>query len=134
MRSVQLFPALDLESLTQLLDGVGQRSGCEWFDIADGRVEVSVRAYGSVSAMVEDLERQGIDPVAVARIRHATDDLSAVWVEVRISGRGDFQAEMLELVGRVLAVDGLGVDDYSDGAWSLDEIRNGRGDGVMFRA
>jgi hypothetical protein len=117
-----------------LLDSVGRRSGDEWFDVAGRRVEVSVSVYDSVAAMVEELDRQGFDSAAAARLRLAGDVLSGVWVEVRISGRGDFHAEMLELTERILAAGGYGVDDYSGGVWSLSEIRDGRADCARFRA
>lgn len=134
MRSVQLFPVIGLADLTALLDSVGQRSGDEWFDIADHRLEASVSGYESVAAMVDELERQGFEPAAVDDLRRAGDGLSGLWVEVRISGSGDFQAEMLELTERILAAGGYGADDYSDGVWSLGEIKGGRSDGSRFRA
>lgn len=69
-------------------------------------------------------DRQGFEPAAVDGLRRAGDALAGLWVEVRISGRGDFQAEMLQLTVRILADGGYGADDYSVGVWSLDEIRS----------
>jgi hypothetical protein len=43
-----------------------------------------------------------------------------------VAGRGDYQAEMRDLVERLLTEGGCAFDDYSDDAWSLAQIRHGR--------
>ncbi|WP_344190270.1 hypothetical protein [Kribbella karoonensis] len=68
---------------------------------------------------------------ALRQVRHALAD---AWVEVRVSGRGNYQAEMRDLVERLLAEGGYAIDDYSGDTWSLEEIRNGHADGQTFPA
>lgn len=135
MRSVQVFPRMDLRRLTCLLDSVGERAGLEWFGVADRRLEVSLTRYESVQDLIQALAEEGsFSASELDALRHVRDELAGVWVEVRVSGRGDYQAEMRDLVELLLAEGGYAIDDYSDDTWSLEQIRNGRPDGQTFRA
>ena len=135
MRSVQVFPGMDLRRLTSLLDDVGDRAGSEWFGVADRRLEVGLTHYESAHELIQALEDEGSFAVSeVEALREVRDELAGSWVEVRVSGRGDYQAEMRDLVERLLAEGGYAVADYSDGPWSLDQIRHGRPNGQTFRA
>jgi hypothetical protein len=135
MRSVQVFPVMDLRLLMALLDSVGKRAGSEWVGIADRRLEVGLTRYESVHDMIQALDDEGSFSAAVVdALRQVGEELAGVWVEVRVSGRGDYQVEMRGLVERLLADGGCAFDDYSDDAWSLEQIRNGRADGQSFQA
>ncbi len=136
MRSVQLFPAMRPQRLTSVLDEIGERAGSEWFGIADGRLEVKVEEHESMEDLLRSLQDEGswsateIDALQKA----GGGELGGSWVEVRVSGRVDGQEEMRSLVLRLLAEGGYGFDDYSDRAWSLEEIRDGLPTGETFRA
>jgi hypothetical protein len=135
MRSVQVFPGMDLRRLTSLLDSMGDRAGSEWFGASDQRLEVTLTRYESAQDLIHALEDEGsFSAFEVDALRQVRDELAGSWVEVRVSGRGDYQAEMRELVERLLAEGGYAFDDYSDGAWSLEQIRHGRPKGQTFRA
>jgi hypothetical protein len=64
----------------------------------------------------------------------SVSDCAGVWVEVRVSGCGDYQAEMLDLVERLLADGGFAADDHSHHLWSLAQIHQGRASGQTLRA
>jgi hypothetical protein len=130
-----VFPGMDLPRLTSLLDHMGDRAGSEWFGIADRRLEVSLTHYESVQGLIHALEDEGAFSASdVGALRQVRDELAGSWVEVRVSGRGECQAEMYDLVERLLADGGYAFDDYSDGPWSLEQIRHGRPKGQTFRA
>jgi hypothetical protein len=134
MRSVQAFPNLDLPQLTSVLDTIGERAGSEWFD-TERRLEVRLTCHESAEALIQALEAEGsFSPPELDALRQVRVQLSGAWVEVRVSGRGDYQAEMLDLVERLLADGGYAVDDYSDHLWSLEQIRLGRSTGQTLRA
>jgi hypothetical protein len=115
MRSVQVFPSMTVRGLLSLLDSVGERAGSEWFGIADRRLEVSLDRYESVQDLIHAVEDEGsFSSSEIDRLRRVRDELAGAWVEVRVSGRGDYQAEMLDLVGRLLAEGGYAADDHSD--------------------
>jgi hypothetical protein len=135
MRSVQVFPGMNVPRLMSLLDSVGERAGSEWFGIADGRLEVSLTRYESAQDLIQAPENDGsFSESEIERLRHVWDELAGVWVEVRVSGRGEFQAEMLDLVELLLTEGGYALDDHSDQAWSLEQIRHGRATGQTLRA
>jgi hypothetical protein len=91
--------------------------------------------YDSAQALIEVLDDEGSYSAAVlGALQQVQDELSGAWVEVRVSGRGDFQAEMRDLVGCLLAAGGYAVDDYSDVVWSLEQIRSDGPGGRTFRA
>jgi hypothetical protein len=134
MRSVQVLPGMNVHRLMALLDSVGERAGSEWFGIAGGRLEVGLTCYDSVRNLVDALEKDSFSASEIAGLRRVGNELAGVWVEVRVSGRGDFQAAMLDLVELLLAEGGYAFDDYSQQAWSLDQIRRGRAAGQTLRA
>jgi hypothetical protein len=135
MRSVQVFPSMTVRGLLSLLDSVGERAGSEWFGIADRRLEVSLDRYESVQDLIHAVEDEGsFSSSEIDRLRRVRDELAGAWVEVRVSGRGDYQAEMLDLVGRLLAEGGYAADDHSDHLWSLAQIHQGRARGQTLRA
>lgn len=135
MRSVQVFPRMDLRRLVCLLDSVGERTGLEWFGVADRRLEVSLTRYESVHDLIRALADEGsFSASELDGLRQVRHELAEVWVEVRVSGRGGNQAEMRDLVERLLAEGGCAIDDYSNDPWSLEQIRDGRADGQTFRA
>jgi hypothetical protein len=135
MRSVQVFPGMDLRRLMSLLDSMGDRAGSEWIGVADRRLEVSLTRYESAQDLIHALEDEGsFSASEVDALRQVRDKLAGSWVEVRVSGRGDYQAEMRDLVGRLLAEGGYAFDDYSDDPWSLEQIRHGGPEGQTFRA
>ncbi|MEV6887467.1 hypothetical protein [Kribbella sp. NPDC051137] len=118
-----------------LLDSVGERAGLEWFGIADRRLEVSLRRYQSVEDLLHALAEEGsFSASELDALRQVRDAFAGAWVEVRVSGRGNYQAEMRDLVERLLAEGGYAIDDYSGDTWSLEEIRNGHADGQTFPA
>jgi hypothetical protein len=118
---------MDLRRLTSLLDNVGDRAGSEWFGVADRRLEVSLTHYESAQDLIHALEDEGSFSASdVDSLRQVRDELAGSWVEVRVSGRGDCQAEMRDLVERLLAEGEYAFDDYSDDPWSLEQIRHGR--------
>jgi hypothetical protein len=115
---------MSVHPLMSLLDGVGERTGAEWSGIADQRLEASLTRYESVQDLIHAVESEGSFSAAeVAALRQVEDQLAGVWVEVRISGRGDDQAEMLELVEHLLSEGGYAFDDRPNRAWSLEQIR-----------
>ncbi|WBQ05972.1 hypothetical protein [Kribbella sp. CA-293567] len=135
MKSVQVFPRMQRERVKALLNSVGERSGSEWFGIADRRLEASMKYYESDAELIQALtDEASFSSSDLNAVRRVSNELSGVWVEVRVSGRGDFQAEMRQLVDRLLTEGGYALDDYSLGVWSLAEIRHGRRDGQPFRA
>jgi hypothetical protein len=102
---------------------------------ADRRLEAWVAGYASAEELVQALADEGTySDSELNALRRVRSELSGVWVEVRVSGRGDFQADMGQLVVRLLSDGGYGSDDHSPGLWSLEEIRLGRTDGQLFRA
>ena len=130
-----MFPRMDLPRLIYLLDSVGERAGLEWFGVADRRLEISLARYESAQDLIHALADEGsFSASELDALRQVRDELAGIWVEVRVSGRGDYQAEMRDLVERLLAEGGYAIDDYSAGAWSIQQIRNGRADGQTFRA
>ena len=64
MRSVHLFPSLDVGRLTSLLNGVGERRGMEWFGIADGVLEVVLTHYASSDDLLRGVEAEASGPRA----------------------------------------------------------------------
>ncbi|MEQ4209774.1 hypothetical protein [Actinopolymorpha sp. B9G3] len=132
---MQVFPVMGLPGLLPLLDSVGERAGSEWFGVANRRLEVGVTRYESAQDLIQALQVQGwFSKSEVDALRKEGQELAGVWVEVRVAGRGDYQAEMRDLVERLLAEGGYAFDDYSDDAWSLEQIRHGRPTGQTFRA
>jgi hypothetical protein len=102
-----VFPAMDLQRLTSLLDGVGERAGSEWFGVAGRRLEVGLTRYESAHDLIRALDEEGsFSGSALDALQQVRDELAGVWVEVRVSGRGDYQAEMRDLVERLLAEGG----------------------------
>ncbi|TCO14920.1 hypothetical protein EV644_11932 [Kribbella orskensis] len=59
MRSVQVFPGMDLRRLTSMLDSLGERAGSEWFGVSDRRLEVSLTRYESAQDLIHGLEDEG---------------------------------------------------------------------------
>ncbi|TCC57114.1 hypothetical protein E0H73_32070 [Kribbella pittospori] len=134
MRSVQVFPNMELPQLTSLLDSFGERAGSEWFE-AEHRLEVTLTRHESAQDLIQALEDEGsFSAPELDALRQVSDELAGAWVEVRVSGRGDYQAEMRDLVERLLAEGGYAFDDCSDNLWSLDQIRHGGSNGQRFRA
>jgi hypothetical protein len=132
---VQVFPTMKPERVRALLDSVGERSGSEWFGIAGRRLEAWMEAYAPGEGLIQALEDEGsYSDLDLTTLRRVSDELSGAWVEVRVSGRGDFEADMRQLVEDLLAEGGCAIDDHSPGAWSLEQIRQGRGPGQTFRA
>jgi hypothetical protein len=130
-----VFPGMDVRLVTSLLDELGARGGSEWFGVAGGRLEVGLVRYESAETLVRAVEDEGsFSASEVNALRQAGDQLAGLWVEVRVSGRGDYQAEMRNLVENLLAEGGYACDDHSDGLWSLEQVRRGRGNGQTFRA
>lgn len=130
-----MFPGMRVHELVSLLDIEGERAGSEWFGIADRRLEVSVDCYESAQDLIRAVEDEGsFSASQIDRLRQVRDEFAGAWVEVRVSGRGDYQTEMLDLVERLLADGGYAADDYSDHPWSLAQIRQGRARGQTLRA
>lgn len=130
-----MFPGMDVHRLTSLLNNVGERAGSEWFGIADRRLEVGLTRYESVQDLVHALKDEGsLSACQVDALWQVRDELAGVWVEVRVSGREDYQGEMRDLVERLLTEGGYAFDDYSDDAWSLGQIQHGLPNGQTFRA
>jgi hypothetical protein len=118
---------MSADRVSALLDDLGQRSGDEWFGVADQALEVSVTDHGSTEALIRACEVEGSSSATeIDSMRSAADELGSCWVEVRVSGRVDGQAEMLDLVRLLLAAGGYAIDDFTEGLWSLDEITHGR--------
>jgi hypothetical protein len=135
MRSVQVFPGMDLRRLTSLLDNMGDRTASEWFGVADRRLEVRLTQCESAQDLIHALEDEGsFSASEVDALRQGRDELAGSWVEVRVSGHGDYRAEMTDLVERLLAEGGYAFDDYSDDPWSFEQIRHGRPKDQTFRA
>ena len=122
--------------LSALLDNLGERRGSEWFVVADRALEVTLTDYGSAEALVRAMEGEGSWTVKEIRsLESVRGELGGCWVELRVSGRVDGQAEMLDVIHVLLAAGGYASDDYSEGLWSLDEIEQGRRiSGEHFRA
>jgi hypothetical protein len=67
--------------------------GPEWFGIADRRLEVSVDRYESVQDLILAVENEGsFSASEIDHLRTGQGELAGAWVEVRVSGRGDYQA------------------------------------------
>ena len=129
-----MFPNMDLPQLTSLLDSVAERAGSEWFE-PEHRLEVSLTHHDSTEDLIQALEDEGsFSPPELDALRQLSDELSGAWVEVRVSGRGDHQAEMLGLVERLLVEGGCAFDDHSGKPWSLEQIQQGRSTGQTLRA
>lgn len=143
MRSVQVFPSMGAEQLSALLDALGERAGSEWFGIADATIEVTLTDHGSAEALVRALEDEGSwSATEIDEMEAVRGELGGCAVEVRVSGRVDGQAQVLDVVQLLLGAGGYASDDYSEKLWSLEEINQGRaaleqpgkppGDLVMF--
>ena len=61
------------------------------------------------------------------------EEIAGYSVEVRVSGRVDGRVVMLTMARKLRAEGGYGMDDHSEGLWSLQEIEHGRPSGESFR-
>ena len=125
---------MQLHDLEALLDGLGQRSGNEWFGIWDRALEISVQSYESMAELHTAIATDGWTSFELDRLWNVANELHPYWVDVRVSGRIDGQAEMRRMVDLLLAGGGYAFHDHSDHLWNLAQIREGLPDGQVFRA
>lgn len=120
MRSIYLFPCLDVDEVTRLLGGLGEPNGSTRERVIAGCLYVR---------LVDPPYWGDWQPEDVRTIEACFGRRPEVMIEVDISGRIPGHAEVYDLCAMVLREGGVASDDFSD-CWSLSEIldsnRNGR--------
>jgi hypothetical protein len=109
--------------------------GLNGWGLTDRRLEVGVDPLRIRARPFHAVEDEGsFSASEIDDLRRVRDEPAVAWVEVRVSGRGDYQAEMLDLVERLLADGGYASDDHSGHLWSLTQIHQARATGQILRA
>ncbi|GLY54580.1 hypothetical protein [Lentzea sp. NBRC 102530] len=125
MRSVFVFPRLDRAGVAAVLDALSPRQNTPWF--------VDDALYVDLDSEAEGCLYQDWEPEAVEQLTAAFGGRPSWAVQIDVSGRVDGTEQVRRLVLALLDAGGVATDDYSDHAWTADEIRSGaRCEGLTF--
>ncbi|MGC4805436.1 hypothetical protein [Micromonospora sp. DT233] len=113
MRSVFVFPALELAAVVALLDRLSPGQRHPW--LLDGCL------YGELTSEDDGLYLDW-EPAAVLGLSRACRRRPGWALRVDVSGRVDGTAEVRRLTLALLAQGGIAMDDYSDHPWTAAEI------------
>jgi hypothetical protein len=124
MRSVFVFPSLDLAGTVAVLDALSPGQNASWLvdDVLYAWLE------SEDGNLYQDWERDAVEYLT-ATIGHRPS-----WaVEIEVSGRADGTEELRRLVLMLLDAGGVAMDDYSDHTWTASDIQSdARYDGLSF--
>jgi hypothetical protein len=118
------FPDLTADEAETLLEAAGERQdpspdldlGAEW--VVDDCLYARVERDGA--QLWADWAPKEVD-----RLDRQLGRLPTWGLVIDVSGRVDGRAEVTRLLRRLLATGGVALDDYSEHAWSLQEIEAG---------
>lgn len=113
MRSVFVFPGLERAAVVALLDRLSPDQRHPWL--------VYGCLYPDLTGEDEHLYADW-EPAAVRALSDACGGRPSWAVHVDVSGRVDGTAEVRRLTSALLARGGVAMDDYSDHAWTAEQI------------